>query len=129
MNPIEVVAIGCTKNYPGKNYDPLVVAKNFLVNLASGSKHFQYGSVIVSYEDKGNGLVEFHCINAGGADDLVGAARSSLLELAKSYEKAVTFYDNPKINSIAINTGVPVFISRIDDGEYRTFMAEFNLRS
>ena len=121
--------IGCVKNYPGKHYDPLVVARDFLLSVSMGQKHLQYGPVVIDYSDKGNGMIEFHCINAGGADDLVFAARESLLEFAKSHEKAITFYDNPKVSSIAIKTGVPVSISRIDDGEYRTFKAEFNLRS
>ena len=72
--------------------------------------------------------IEFHTINGGSKGDLVACVSAFFLEMAKTADQAITFYDNEKIHSVFPLLPVTVLKDRIDGGIGRTFSAVFNLR-
>jgi hypothetical protein len=78
--------------------------------------------------DEGDGLLEFHCMNAGTGKDLVEGLNQLLEYAAKHYTKAVTFYDNDKVNVLAKHAHFKTEISKIDGGTDKTYRMYLNLQ-
>jgi len=94
--------------------------------LGIGGKSFMSNNVIIVYQDR-DGVCEFHCFSGGSGKDLTEAINTFLSAMRVEYGRAVTYYDNPRINDISHYSLFPTVVRKIDDGEDRTYEMEFIL--
>lgn len=124
---IDVVSADFKKNHQGRSYDCAFVHENFEKYVNLGLLYFRTERVIIIYNIV-DGQVEFHCMNGGNGADLTSAINEFLSKIALKYQRAVTYYDNPRINELVKYSKYPAEVVRIDRGEDKTFEMSFDLR-
>lgn len=122
-----IVETDFNKNHRGRSYDCAFAFGTFQKYIDLGLLYFTTDTVLIVYNVK-NGVVEFHCVNGGSGSDLTHAINGLLEQLADSFEWAVTYYDNPRINELAKFSKYPVTVKKVDEGEDRTYEMSFDLR-
>ena len=122
-----IVYTDFNKNHQGRSYDCAFAHNAFRKYLDIGLPSFHTDDVLILFRDLG-GVIEFHCVNGGTGEDLTTAINGFLTECSRDYEKAVTYYDNPRINDLAKYSKYPTEIKKIDEGEDRTYEMSFDLR-
>lgn len=126
------------RDYVKNNVDHPVpwsqIVPSFSKYVAMGGNFFRTENVIIIYKDdpmmnlrKPNKSVEFHCLNGGSGKDLTLAVNQFLKSASADYNRAVTYYDNPKISELSKYSEYPTSISKIDGGRDMTYMMEFDL--
>ena len=121
----DIATVNFQKNYQGRSFD-VEYAYDFLEKYQGPLFSTDY--VLIRYEQVDDSTVEFHCMNAGGGKDLTEAINELLQSLATRYTRAVTYYDNPKINDLVPYSYFPTSVEKIDDGIDRTYEMRFDLR-
>lgn len=124
----KIITTDYENNHQGREYSPETAIKSFMAYLATGGKSSLIGNVIILYKKAGEKALEFHCINGGSAEDLVSSLQEFLLEMSKSFASAITYYDNPAINKLAVHSHFPATVHRVDQGRDKTYAMLFNLR-
>lgn len=123
-----IVDIDFAKNHQNREYD-LEYAHKMVDNyIASGNKLFICNKVLIRCEPLLDSTVKFHCMNAGTGADLTSAVNDLMKSLSGSYDWAVTYYDNPRINDLVKYVNYPTIISKIDEGVGKTYEMKFDLR-
>lgn len=115
------------KNHQGRSYDCALALDAFQKYIDLGLLYFTTDSVLIIYNVK-NGVVEFHCVNGGTGADLTDAINTFLTQKAEELARAVTYYDNPRINELVKFSKYPAEVKKIDEGEDRTYEMSFDLR-
>jgi hypothetical protein len=124
----KIIEVDYQKNHGGRKYSAEDAKKTFDDYVKGGGKHMEFGNVLIMYEPREDGVLEFHCINAGGANELIDAV-NKILKMAKGrFLTAATYYDNPKLNEFAGKMFFPSYAKKIDQGEDRTYEMTFDLR-
>lgn len=101
MDLLDILIADAKKNYA--SMDPAKVIASFNSALHNPKvKVFKEGNSLVAIEDKGDGVGEFHFINA---DRLSDFAKNVIILLGKikdlGYREAVTNFENPKVLEVA----------------------------
>ena len=122
-----IVETDFRKNHQGRSYDCALALDAFQKYIDLGLLYFTTDSVLIIYNVK-NGVVEFHCVNGGTGADLTEAINEFLTQKADELARAVTYYDNPRINELVKFSKYPATVKKIDEGEDRTFEMSFDLR-
>lgn len=122
-----IVEADFSKNHQGRSYDCAFAHHAFREYIDLELPAFSTDSVLIIYNDR-CGVIEFHCVNGGTGEDLTTAINHFLTECSRDYERAVTYYDNPRINELVKYSKYPATIQKIDDGEDRTYEMSFDLR-
>lgn len=128
MTVEEVCIADRAKNYSGDEISGEIVYLALPAVLAHGDKIYRAGNTLwVTSDLPGNGL-EFHSGNAENGANLVRNI-IEFFKLLKSlgYAWAVTYYDFPQITHLFSKVGLPVEITRVDEGKHRTFYAKVSL--
>jgi hypothetical protein len=121
----DIATVNFQKNYQGRSFDLDYVLE--YLDKYQGPL-FSTEKVVIRYDHVVDDTVEFHCMNAGDGKDLTTAINDLLQLLSVQYKGAVTYYDNPKINDLAIYSYYPSRVTKIDDGLDRTYEMRFDLR-
>jgi hypothetical protein len=121
----DIATVNYHKNYKGRSFD-LDYAITCLDEYEGPL--FTTENVIIRYEEVDESTIEFHCMNAGSGKDLTKAVVELLQSLPTRYDRAVTYYDNPRINVLVPYLYFPVQVEKIDDGVDRTYEMRFDLR-
>jgi hypothetical protein len=124
----DILIADFNKNHQGRAYSQEYVLSAYDKYVSLGGLSYKSPNVIIIYQRLGD-LCVFHCFSGGSGKDLTEAINSFLKSIAVEYDRAATYYDNPRINEIAHYSVFPATINKIDEGEDRTFEMEFNLRS
>jgi hypothetical protein len=115
-------------NHQGREYG-LDFVKGIMERWQTeGRMLFFAPSVVFVIEEKSEEVAEFHSINGGSGRDLSTAVNAMLPLLAQFYSRAVTYYDNPRVNDLLKYSAFPASYRRLDEGRDRTFEATFHLR-
>lgn len=122
-----IVETDFRKNHQGRSYDCAFALNAFQKYIDMGLMYFTTETVMIVYNVK-NGVVEFHCVNGGTGADLTEAINTFLTQKADELSRAVTYYDNPRINELVKFSKYPATIKKIDEGEDRTYEMSFDLR-
>jgi hypothetical protein len=117
------------KNHKGRAYSADDAIRLMNQYMAQGHPHIRIGACVFVLANKIPDVVEFHSINSSTSEVLVNCVRKLLNGLAPKFKRAVTYYDNSKINDLVPKVGVPYQIHKVDQGEDRTYEAIFTLRS
>lgn len=122
-----VVVADLRKNYEGRGFDRASVQLAFEEYIRRGLPYFCVDSVLIVY-NVADDAVEFHCVNGGTGADLTAAINDFLTVQSSNFDRAVTYYDNPRINELIKFSKFPAQVKRIDGGEDRTYEMSFDLR-
>lgn len=114
------------KNHQGRSYSLDHVLTTFDKYTEIGGRYFVSENVVIVYENKVE-VCEFHCFSGGNGRDLTEAINLFLSSISIEYKRAVTYYDNPRINEISQYSLFPVSIQKIDAGEDKTYEMVFIL--
>jgi hypothetical protein len=123
----QIVFADFQKNHQGRNYDLDFAHNVFDEYIEKELPRFTTESVMIIYNDNA-GVLEFHCINGGTGKDLSTAINQFLTNCSNDYDRAVTYYDNPRINDLIKFSKFPASVEKIDKGDDRTFQMSFDLR-
>lgn len=123
---ISILTSDFHKNHQGRVYSLDGVLSMFEKYTAIGGKYFIADNVIIVYQDN-SGVCEFHCFSGGSGKDLTDAINTFLSTMRVEYGRAVTYYDNPRVNDISRYCIFPTTIRKIDDGEDRMYEMVFVL--
>lgn len=96
-------------------------------DLIDANQIFESENVLIRFSRQDDKTLEFHCMNAGSGKDLTNAINSLLKSVADQFERAVTYYDNPRISELAKYSYFPTTVRKIDEGVYRTYGMYFDL--
>jgi hypothetical protein len=124
----EILSADHAKHYASRGISLESVLKDFEFYAASGRPFFAKGSVIIIFKEAGEGVIEFHCFNGGTGKDLTDTVQEFLQGMSAMFDVAVTFYDNPRISEMMKYVTFETNVEKIDDGEDRTYMAQFFLK-
>ena len=116
------------KNHSDREYDADYVLKAFGLYVQMGGQYFQQGNVVIVLRES-DGVLEFHCLNGGDGRDLTGAINAMLDKYRTSFHRAVTYYDNPRINELIRYSKFPAYWERVDMGVDATYRMSFDMRS
>lgn len=123
-----ILEIDFARHHQDREYT-LEQAKNALLKyIELGLGLHVAENVAIQHKSDDNHTVEFHCINAGSGADLTKAINDFLKSVSDQYARAVTYYDNPRINDLANYSYYPCTVIQIDGGLDRTYEMSFNLR-
>jgi hypothetical protein len=117
------------KNHAHRAYSLEHVKNVFSNHVKNAGKYMEFKRTLILYEIKKDNVLEFHCLNAGNAKDLISSVNKFLRIFSKEFLVAATYYDNPKLNNFVTDIEFPTFVKKIDDGEDRTYAMIFDLRS
>lgn len=118
------------KNHQGREYSCAQVKSIMDKWVAMGKFLFcAKGVFFMGEEGEDPDTFEFHSCNGGEGRDLTEGINRLLESLAPHYQLAVTFYDNPRVSELARFIKYPSTVTRIDEGQDRTFAMHFNLRT
>ena len=116
------------KNHKGRSYSKEFVHDNFNKFIMNGGKIFKHEKSMFILRPWNDAVVEFHSINGGNSNDLLNGVNDLLKNLSNKFQFAVTYYDNPHVNNLIPKSNFPAKVSKIDQGEDKTFEAVFDLR-
>lgn len=116
-------------NHVGREYNCTKVKKLIKAWIKAGGFTFCATNVMFTGQRFRIDCFEFHSINGGSATDLSAGVNTLLNFLSGQYEKAVTYFDNPRVISLLKHADYPVVLEKIDEGQDRTYSATFILRS
>lgn len=122
-----IVTTDFKKNHQGRSYDCASALCAFQKYIDMGLLHFTTENILIVY-NLNSDEIEFHCVNGGNGVDLTDAINQFLTQQSVSHARAVTYYDNPRINELVKFSKYPAEIRKIDDGEDRTYEMSFDLR-
>jgi len=128
MTPEEIISADYKANHAGREYTEKDAQAVFKKYLAAGEKHVVFGKTMFLMHMVGKDAVEFHSINGGGPVDIINGVNNLLQVLSAQFSKAVTYYDNPKINALAEQSKFPHKIRKVNKGIDRTYELSFDLR-
>lgn len=117
------------KNHQGREYS-CAQAKE-LVGKWLAMKGFLFcadGVMFIGEPGAEEGTFEFHSFNGGTGQSITAGINLLLESLAPHYTSAITFYDNPRVSGLAKFVAFPSTVTRIDEGQDRTFAMHFDLR-
>lgn len=123
---IAILTADFHKNHQDRVYSLDHVLSTFEKYVGIGGKAFFSKNVIIVYKDT-DGECEFHCFSGGSGKDLTEAINTFLSAMQVEYARAVTYYDNPRINEISKYSIFPTLVRKIDEGEDRTYEMGFIL--
>lgn len=125
---LRILTTDYSRNHAGREYSCAWVIEVMEKWIAGGGYLYCAPNVMFIGEAEGD-TFEFHSVNGGGGRDITEGINLLLASLAPHYQFAITFYDNPKINDLAKFINFPTTVTRIDEGQDRTFSMHFDLRS
>ena len=123
---LATIKAGFEKDHQNREYTIDEGVQRFMDYINNGGAYIQLGKVIIKYEEKNN-ICEFHCCNGGSGKDITSAVAKFLDVIKGDYPRAVTYYDNPRVNTILHFVGVPFETKKIDGGIDRTYETTFIL--
>lgn len=129
VNMHKIIDIDYGRNHAQREYSLEYVHAIMNEYVKTGGDTFETDKVFIIHEDIGDENCEFHCINGGSGKDLTKAVESLLKQLASIYVRAVTYYDNPRINDLAKYVSFPTTVLQLNGGLDRTYEMSFDLRS
>lgn len=127
-NVHRIVDIDFERHHQNREYDIKFAHKMVDDYIASGNKLYYSPNVLIRYEPLLDGVVKFHCMNAGSGADLTQTINDLLKSLVGKFDRAVTYYDNPRINEIVKFSALPARVNKIDQGKDKTYEMWFDLR-
>ena len=129
MTPQEIITADYQNNHQGREYSLQHSLDSFEKYVQHGGKYFVSGNTIFLIEPKANGVVEFHTINGGDGKDLSRGINHLLKEASQYFIKAITYYDNPRINDLLSHSQFKHTVKKINQGLDKTYELVFDLRS
>ena len=127
-NVHRIVDIDFQRHHRNREYDLKFAHELVDRYIASGNKLYLTENVLIRYEPLCEGVVKFHCMNAGSGEDITNAINGLLKSLIGQFDRAVTYYDNPRINEIVKFSALPAAVNKIDAGVDKTYEMWFDLR-
>ena len=125
-NTKTIIDVDFDRHHKNREYDRTTVHSLIDNYLDKGGEMFTLGSVVILHE--GVSPLEFHCFNSGGGRELTEAINALLKSKVGLCDRAVTYYDNPRISELANYSYFPCSIKRIDAGIDKTYEMNFDLR-
>lgn len=122
-----IVVADLNRHYTGRDYSE-EYAVNLVDQLQKMGQVFEAPNVLIRFRKLDDETVEFHCMNAGSGADLTNAINSLLKSLPKQFTRAVTYYDNPRINELSKYSYFSTVVAKINGGTDRTYEMSFDLR-
>jgi hypothetical protein len=95
--------------------------------IESGGEFYQAENAIFRYEIEPDKTVLFHSMNGGNGVDLSNGINEFLKNMSSEYKRAITYYDNPKINELARFSEFPTHITLVNGGKDMTYLMVFDL--
>ena len=124
---IEIFKADFENNHQNREYSYEEGLQMFIKYIADGHPYINLDKVIIATSTKDD-VCTFHCINGGSGKDLTEAVNKFLgMVKAEKILRAVTYYDNVRINKIVHFVEFPFQITKINDGIDRTYQLTFYL--
>ena len=128
LNLEQIIRSDFERHHQGREYTIDQAVKAYQKYVALGLPVIVANNVALNYKDLGDRVVEFHCMNAGTGIDLTKSINDFLKSVSDVYDRAVTYYDNPRINDLVRYSYFPAKVTRVDGGLDRTYELSFDLR-
>lgn len=128
-NVHRIIDIDFERHHQNREYDLKFAHEMVDKYIATGNKLYLTENVMIRHEPLREGIVKFHCMNAGSGADLTQAINNLLKSLVGKFDRAVTYYDNPKINEIVKFSTFPAWVIKADEGVDKTYELWFDLGS
>jgi hypothetical protein len=128
MTPEEIIAADYRTNHQGREYSAQQAHAVFQQYIQRGGKHLVFGRTMFLITPIDRSTVEFHTINGGTGVDLMNGVNQLLSTLSQHFARAVTYYDNPRINDLLVHSHFQHVAHKIDQGRDRTYELIFDLR-
>jgi len=128
MTPEEIISADYRTNHQGREYSQQQAQAVFQKYLQNGGKHVVFGRTMFLIKPLDRSTVEFHTINGGNEVDLVNGVNQLMQVLSQHFSRAVTYYDNPRINDLLVHASFPHSAHKVDQGRDRTYELIFDLR-
>ena len=127
LNLRQIIEVDFNRHHLGREYtlEQTIEAYEKYVELGLGV--VVANNVALNYSAK-DSTVEFHCMNAGSGADLTKSINDFLKSVSDKYDRAVTYYDNPRINDLVKYSYFPAKVTQIDAGLDKTYELSFDLR-
>ena len=122
-----IIEIDFKRHHLGRDYSLEYAIESYMKYVSMGLGVVVANNVAINYSAEGS-TVEFHCMNAGTGEDLTKSINDFLKSISGKYDRAVTYYDNPRINDLVKYSYFPAQFSKIDKGEDKTYELSFDLR-
>lgn len=128
MSVKDIVAADLAKNHSHEQLDVDAAYKILAAQIQSGAKLYRSNNTIFITKKIGHDAIEFHTINGESGRQLMENVILYLTQLkAEGINSAVTYYDNPKITSLWQQSKLNVDITKVNQGQDRTFEAKVRL--
>ena len=129
MTPEEIISADYKTNHQGREYSAQQAHDVFQQYVKQGGKHMVFGKTMFLVRPLDSETAEFHSINGGTQVDLVNGVNQLLHTLSQYFSKAVTYYDNPRVNDLLSRAHFQHIVHTVNQGRDRTYELIFNLRS
>lgn len=123
-----IVDIDFARHHQSREYDLKFAHSMVDRYIESGNKLYCSANVLIRYEPLTDGIAKFHCMNAGTGADVTNAVNDLMGSLVGEYDRAVTYYDNPRINEIVKFSKFPAHVNKVNGGIDKTYEMWFDLR-
>ena len=124
----EIVAADLAKNHPNEQLDVDGAYRLLAAQNKAGAKLYRANNTIFITNKLDAHNVEFHTINGESGQQLREHVILYMTQLkSEGFKSAVTYYDNPKITALWQQSKLNVDITKVDQGQDRTFKAKVRL--
>jgi len=128
MSLREIVAADNAKNYAGEDVSVDAAYSKLQELVQSGEKLYRAGNTVFVTKKVSPTAIEFHTVNGEPGSRLVKNVQDYMGQLsAKGITDVVTYYDNPKINDLWPLTKLNATVTKVNQGQDRTFEAKVSL--
>jgi hypothetical protein len=125
-----ILTLDYERNHQGREYSLAQIIERVDWYLLTGGRLFCAKNVMFMVKRAPDDVdtLEFHSTNGGSAQDLTAGINAMLGHFSPHFDRAVTYYDNPRVSDLAKHCTYKTEVARIDQGQDKTFSMTFNLR-
>lgn len=124
----EILAIDLAKNYRDENMSVEKYLFGVQKLIESNIYITKINNTLFMHKDLGDDVIEFHVANADSARMLIKNCKQFLQSISlQNFSKAITFFDNLKLDVIFVGMGFPYVTQQVNLGKYATYKTEVSL--
>jgi len=112
----EIIFADWKKHYADREISAEFLWESFVKYCNRGEVFFTTEKVVTILKYVGNNTIEFHCMNGGNGKDLTEAVNLLTNKLSDKYDKAVTYFDNPRISEFVKYSDFPAEVKEVNLG-------------
>jgi len=116
MKASDIIRADWEKHYSDRGIPVEELLEGFQKYCQEGKAYFTTDKVLTLLKYVGHDTVEFHCMNGGDGRDLTQAVNLLCNKLSDRYERAVTYFDNPRISEFVKYSDFRAKVEEINHG-------------